>query len=84
MHQLKVLVDHSYSKFGRYVRVCNLDLFTINQNLSCIWRISTKKHRHKSTLSRSILSKDGKDFILLHFKVNVVVGYNARECLCNP
>ena len=59
VHQLKVLVHHAYfegvSVFGAF----DGDFFTIDEDLSFVGVINTRKHIHQGGLATAVLTEDG-------------------------
>ena len=81
VHQLEVLMDHSYFIFEGVLRRAYNDLLAVYKYLALIGVINTRYHIHKGGLAASVFSEYGKYLTLVYGQIHILVGCYVTEPL---
>ena len=83
INELEMLMYHAYAVRKGIVGGAYNDLLAVNEYLTFIRIIYTRDHIHECGLAAAVLAEYGKDLAAVDCHVNIFVGYDAAECLCD-
>jgi len=79
-----MLVNHTNAVSDRIRGFGNGYFLTVYPDLTCIGSIDAIKNVHKGGFSGAVFAQECMDLSLFEGKIDVVVGKNTGEILCNP
>ena len=79
VHQLKMLMNHSYLIVERVFWGTNNDLFTVDEDVAFIGEVYSRNHIHKCSFSAAVFAEQRKNFAVFNRKVNIMISNHTAE-----
>ena len=83
-HQHKMLMDHSNAEVDGIVWIPKNGLVSVHINFTVIRAVQAANNIHQSGFTRPVLTQQNMDFAMAQVEINLAVGRQISEILCNP
>ena len=79
IHQFEMLVNHADSQVEGVLGRTDVHRLSVHKNLTLVGIIDSRNHIHQRRLAAAVFPQQGKDFSLMYFQGDILVGdYPAK------